>query len=74
MSIILKYKEWLTISPCDARWVYDVCSSMPKYDKINQVVEFEKTPKRIEAREAKRIILEEGLDCVFSNEYGKIYA
>ena len=47
---------------------------MPKYDKINQVVEFEKTPKRIEAREAKRIILEEGLDCVFSNEYGKIYA
>lgn len=74
MSVILKYKEWLTISPDEARWVYDLCISMPKYDKIKKVARFEKQPKRIDAREARRIIREEGLSCVCDNEYGKIYA
>ena len=74
MSVILKYKEWLAILPNEAFWVYDLCEFMPKYDKIKKVARFEKQPKRIDAREARRIIREEGLSCVCDNEYGKIYA
>jgi hypothetical protein len=47
---------------------------MPKYDKASNVAWFEKKPRRIDAREARKIIREEGLSCVCDNEHGKIYA
>lgn len=74
MSVILKYKEWLAILPNEAFWVYDLCEFMPKYDKITQEFWFDKKPKRIDAREARTIIREEGLSCIYNNEHGKIYA
>jgi hypothetical protein len=74
MSVILKYKEWLAICPDEARWVYDLCESMPKYEKNESSFLFGKKPKRIDAREARIIIREEGLSCICNNEHGKIYA
>lgn len=74
MPIILRYKEWLTISPEDSYWVYDLCTEMPEWDSTKQEYVFRKSPKRIDAQKAKEIIKREGLMCVCNNEYGRIYA
>ena len=73
MPIILRYKEYLTISPEEAFWVYDLCAEMPEWDVVKQDYNFKKSPKRIDAQKAKEIIKKEGLVCVCNNEYGRIY-
>lgn len=73
MSIVLRYKEYLTISPEEAYWVYDLCSEMPEWDAVKQDYIFRKLPKRIDAQRAKEIIKKEGLVCVCNNEHGRIY-
>lgn len=73
MSIILKYKEHLTISPEEAYWVYDLCSEMPTWDDKEKDYIFKKRPKRITTQKAKEIIEEEGLKCVCNNSFGRIY-
>ena len=74
MSVILRYKEWLTISPEDSYWVYDLCDEMPEWEDGQKEYVFAKQPKRINAREAKKIIKEEDLTCLCNNSYGRIYA
>lgn len=74
MSVVLRYKEFLTISPEEAYWVYDLCAEMPEWDSIKQDYVFRKSPKRISAQRAKQIIKDEGLICVCNNEHGRIYA
>jgi hypothetical protein len=73
MSVILRYKEWLTISPEESYWVYDLCSEMPEWSASKKEYVFRKAPKRIDAQKAREIIRKEGLVCVCNNEYGRIY-
>lgn len=74
MSVILKYKECLRISPDESYWVYDLCPEMPEWDIEKQDYVCRKKAKRIDSKKAKEIIKEEGLVCVCNNEYGRIYA
>lgn len=74
MSIIIKYKEWLAVSPQETFWVYDLCEEFPTWDEKKQDYVFRKSPKRIDAKKAKEIIRNEGLVCVCNNEHGRIYA
>lgn len=72
MSVILRYKEHLTISPNETYWVYDLCPKMPEWDEEKKDY-ICKGIKRIDSRRAKEIIRKEGLTCVCNNEYGRIY-
>lgn len=54
-------------------WVYDLCSEMPTWDAEKDKAIFKRKPKRIDAREAKRLIKENNLKCVCKNEHGMIY-
>lgn len=70
---ILKYKEWGIFAPSEARWVYDLIKEEPEWsEKIKDYI-FKKRPKRIDPRDAKKIIKEHDLKCVCKNEYGMIY-
>lgn len=72
--VILKYKEYLlTQHPREAIWVYDLCTELPEWDAKKEEYVFRKKPKRIDARDARRIIAENGLVCVCNNKYGMIY-
>jgi len=71
--MILKYREYLEISPSESYWVYDLCPNIPVWDEKKRDY-ICKGAKRIDARKAKEIIKKEGLVCVCSNEYGRIYA
>lgn len=72
---ILKYKEWLLSMENDAVWVYDLCKELPRWSRTKKDYIFSREPKRIDAREAKKIIEECGLVCVYTDEEGqKIYA
>lgn len=73
MSVILRYREHLAILPSESYWVYDLCPQMPEWNETKHDYTC-KGAKRIDARKAKEIIKEEGLSCVCSNEYGRIYA
>lgn len=70
--VILKYKEHLLTSPKEAMWVYDLCPQMPEWDEKAKDYVCKKE-KRIDAVDARRIIKENGLKCVHSDENGKIY-
>ena len=72
---ILKYKEWLLLSREEARWVYDVCDELPVWSDTKKDYVFKKEPKRIDPREAKKLIKEHSLKCIHETEEGeKIYA
>ena len=71
--VILRYKEYLVVSPNEAFWVYDMCEEMPEWDAVQQEYVFRKRPKRITAQKAREIIKEHGLTCVCNNEHGRIW-
>lgn len=60
--------------PKEAIWVYDLEPQMPKWDKHKQDYIPNKKTKRLDPREAKRLIKENNLKCIHSCDDGKIYA
>ena len=75
MSVILKYLEWLSTSPEETYWVYDLCTEMPHWDEEQKDYVCNKKIKRIDSRKAKEVIKKEHLVCVYEdNESGRIYA
>lgn len=73
MSVVLKYLEYLEVSPLETYWVYDLCPEMPHWDEEKKDYVCSKKIKRVEAREAREVIKKEGLKCVCNNEHGRIY-
>lgn len=75
MSVILKYLEWLSTSPEETYWVYDLCSEMPHWDDEQKDYVCTKKIKRIDAKRAREVIKKERLICVYDDkENGRIYA
>lgn len=74
MAVVLKYLEWLSTSPNETYWVYDLCCEMPQWDDKEKDYVCSKKIKRIDSRKAMEIIKKEVLTCVCNNEYGRIYA
>lgn len=75
MSVVLKYLEWLSTSPEETYWVYDLCPEMPHWDEKDKDYVCSKKIKRIDAKKAREVIKKERLVCVYDDkENGRIYA
>lgn len=72
--MILKYKEWAVgTHPKEARWVYDLTNETPTWNERKEEYVFKKEPQRLDPREAKKLMQEHKMECVYSDANGMIY-